>query len=78
LLDNSIRKTADGSYVAAIAFYGTDPDAVEVIPESVLESWRTQFGPFVEFSFDKMNRDMQNQVLHDSRRALVWTAAGIC
>jgi predicted RND superfamily exporter protein len=63
--------------VAAIAFYGTDPDAVEVVPESVIASWRNQFGPFVEFSFDKMNRDMQNQVLHDSRRALVWTAAGI-
>ena len=77
LLDNSIRKMADGSYVAAIAFYGTDPDAVEVVPESVISSWRNQFGPFVEFSFDKMNRDMQNQVLHDSRRALVWTAAGI-
>jgi predicted RND superfamily exporter protein len=77
LLDNSIRKMADGSYVAAIAFYGTDPDAVEVVPENVIASWRNQFGPFVEFSFDKMNRDMQNQVLHDSRRALVWTAAGI-
>jgi len=77
LLDNSIRKMADGSYVAAIAFYGTDPDSVEVVPESVITSWRNQFGPFVEFSFDKMNRDMQNQVLHDSRRALVWTAAGI-
>jgi uncharacterized protein len=77
LLDNSIRKMADGSYVAAIAFYGTDPDAVEVVPESVISSWRNQFGPFVEFSFDKMNRDMQDQVLHDSRRALVWTAAGI-
>ena len=77
LLDNSIRKMADGSYVAAIAFYGTDPDAIEVVPESVISSWRNQFGPFVEFSFDKMNRDMQNQVLHDSRRALVWTAAGI-
>ncbi len=77
LLDNSIRKMADGSYVAAIAFYGTDPDAVEVVPESVISSWRNQFGPFVEFSFDKMNRDMQNQVLHDSRRALVWTAGGI-
>jgi len=77
LLDNSIRTMADGSYVAAIAFYGTDPDAVEVVPESVIASWRNQFGPFVEFSFDKMNRDMQNQVLHDSRRALVWTAAGI-
>jgi predicted RND superfamily exporter protein len=77
LLDNSIRKMADGTYVAAIAFYGTDPDAVEVVPESVIESWRTQFGPFVQFSFDKMNRDMQRQVLHDSRKALVWTAAGI-
>jgi preprotein translocase subunit SecF len=77
LLDNSIRKMADGSYVVAIAFYGTDPDAVEVVPESVISSWRNQFGPFVEFSFDKMNRDMQRQVLHDSSRALVWTAAGI-
>jgi predicted RND superfamily exporter protein len=77
LLDNSVRKTGDGSYVAAIAFYATDPDAIEVVPESVIESWRNQFGPFVEFSFDKMNRDVQSQVLHDSRRALVWTAAGI-
>ena len=31
----------------------------------------------VEFSFDKINRDMQSRVLHDSRRALVWTAAAI-
>jgi len=77
LLNDSIRKTGDGSYVAAITFYGTDPDAVEVVPESVIESWRNRFGPFVEFSFDKMNRDLQKQVLHDSRRALVWTAAGI-
>jgi uncharacterized protein len=77
LLNHSIRKTADGSYVAAITFYGSDPDAVEVVPESVVESWHKEFGGFVEFSFDKMNRDLQRQVLHDSRRALVWTAAGI-
>jgi predicted RND superfamily exporter protein len=77
LLDNSIRKTKDGSYVAAVAFYATDPDAVQVVPEAVLESWRHQFGPFVEFSFDKINRDMQSRVLHDSRRALLWTAAAI-
>jgi predicted RND superfamily exporter protein len=77
LLDNSIRKTGDGSYVAAIAFYATDPDAIDVVPESVIASWRNQFGPFVEFSFDKMNRDMQSRVLHDSRKALLWTAAGI-
>jgi predicted RND superfamily exporter protein len=77
LLDNSIRKTSDGSYVAAIAFYAADPNATQVIPETVLESWRNQFGPFVEFSFDKINRDMQSRVLHDSRRALLWTGAAI-
>jgi uncharacterized protein len=77
LLDNSIRQTKDGSYVAAIAFYATDPNATQVVPDTVLESWRNQFGPFVEFSFDKINRDVQSRVLHDSRKALVWTAAAI-
>ena len=77
VLNNSIRKTQDGSYVAALTFYGADPDAVEVVPEGVVDSWRKQVGGFVEFSFAKMNRDLQKQVLHDSSRALVWTAAGI-
>jgi uncharacterized protein len=77
LLDNSIRKTSDGNYVAAIAYYAADPNATEVIPNNVLESWRNQYGPFVDFSFDKINRDMQSRILHDSRKALVWTAAGI-
>ncbi len=77
LLDSSIRKTGDGSYVAAIAFYATNPDAIDVVPDSVIESWQKQFGPFVEFSYEKMNRAVQSQVLHDSRRALLWTAAGI-
>jgi preprotein translocase subunit SecF len=77
VLNNSIRKIGDGSYVAAISFYGTDPDAVEVIPESVVESWRNQVGPFVEFSYEKINRDLQRLVLHDSQRAMGWTAAGI-
>jgi hypothetical protein len=76
LLDNSLRKTGDGSYVAAIAFYASGSNA-EAIPEAVLDSWRRQFGPFVEFSFDKINRDIQSQVLRDSRRALLWTAAAI-
>jgi predicted RND superfamily exporter protein len=77
LLNNSVRKVGDGSYVAAISFYGTDPDAVEVVPESVVESWRKQFGPFVEFSYEQINRDLQRLVLHDSQRAMGWTAAGI-
>ena len=77
LLDNSLRRTADGNYVAAIAFYAAAPNVHDAIPDAVLESWRKQFGPFVEFSFDKINRDLQSQVLRDSRRALLWTAAAI-
>jgi uncharacterized protein len=77
LIENSIRKTGNGNYVAAISFYRTDPDAVDAVPDSVIDSWRKEVGPFVDFSFDKMNRDLQGQVLHDSRRALLWTAAGI-
>ena len=77
LLDNSLRRTQDGSYVAAIAFYQADSSAAPVIPDSVLDSWRRKYGPFVEFSFEKINRDLQSQVLRDSRRALIWTAAAI-
>jgi hypothetical protein len=77
LLDNSLRRTKDGSYVAAIAFYQANPDAGPAIPDSVMDSWRRQYGPFVEFSFEKINRDLQTQVLRDSRRALIWTAVAI-
>jgi hypothetical protein len=77
LLDNSISRTKDGNYVAAIAYYAANPNDTQVIPEAVLESWRNQFGPFVDFSFEKINSEMQSRVLHDSRRALVWTAAAI-
>jgi len=76
-LDNSIRKTGNGAYVAVIAYYATDMYATQVVPESELTSWRRQFGPFVDFSFNKINRDVQDRVLKDGRRALIWTAGGI-
>jgi predicted RND superfamily exporter protein len=76
-LDNSVRKTSDGAYVAVIAYYAADANATEVIPESVLASWRSQFGPFVDFSFNKINREVQDRVVHDGRRALLWTTAGV-
>jgi predicted RND superfamily exporter protein len=77
LLDNSISRTKDGSYVAAIAYYAMNPTDTQVIPDSVLDSWRHQYGPVVDFSFAKINRDMQSRILQDSRRALVWTALAI-
>lgn len=77
LLDNSVRKLGDNQYVAAIAFYPTDPDATEVISDATLHSWQQEFGAFDLFSFNKINRDLQSQILHDSRRAMLLTTAGI-
>jgi predicted exporter len=77
LMENSIRRTRDGSYVAAIAFYAADPNATSAIPDPVLKQWRDRYGPFVDFSFNKIDRDLESRVSHDSRRALLWTAAAI-
>jgi hypothetical protein len=77
LLDNSIRKTGDGAYVAVVGYYASDPNATQVVPDTILASWRRQFGPFVDFSFNKINREVQTRVLRDSRQALLWTAGGI-
>jgi uncharacterized protein len=77
LLDNSMRKIGDNQYVAAIAFYPADPEATEVIPDSTLHSWQQEFGAFDLFSFNKMNRDLQSQILQDGRRAMLLTTAGI-
>jgi hypothetical protein len=77
LLDSSIRKVGDNQYLAAIAFYPTDPNATDVIPDAMLRSWQKQFGAFAQFSFNKINRDLQAQILRDSRRAMLLTSAGI-
>lgn len=77
LLSNSIREIGDNEYLAAIAFYPVDPDATEVIPDATLHAWQQRFGSFALFSFNKINRDLQAQILHDSRRAMLLTTAGI-
>jgi hypothetical protein len=77
MLDNSIRKIRDNQYIAAVAFYPTDPNATVVIPNATLQSWQEQFGPFVQFSFNKINRDLQAQIARDSRRAMLMTTGGI-
>ena len=77
LIDNSIRKIGSDQYVAAIAFYPADPDATEVIPDGTLHSWQKEYGAFDLFSFNKINRDLQTQILHDSRRAMLLTTSGI-
>jgi predicted RND superfamily exporter protein len=77
MLDNSIARIGDNSYVAAIAFFPADVNAAEVIPETTIRQWQREFGGFAEFSFNKINRDLQAQVLRDSRRALFLTVGGV-
>ena len=77
MLDNSIAKMGDNVYVAAIAFFPSDVNATEVIPAATVKAWQRQYGKFTEFSFNKINRDLQAQVLRDSRRALFLTVAGV-
>ena len=63
--------------MAVVGYYASDPNATQVVPDTILASWRRQFGPFVDFSFNKINREVQTRVLRDSRQALLWTAGGI-
>lgn len=77
LIENSIRSPHEGRYVLAIAYYARDPYATEPIPAAALNNWRSQYGPFIDFSFNKINRDVENRVLHDSQRALVLTSVAI-
>ncbi len=77
LLDNSIRRRGPDRYLAAIAYYGVDPDEPEPVPGSVMRDLERRYGPFTEFSYGKLNRDLQAQIAGDSRRALMLTAAGV-
>jgi predicted RND superfamily exporter protein len=43
----------------------------------MLHSWQEKYGAFAQFSFNTVNRDLQSQILHDSRRAMLLTTAGI-
>ncbi|HET9406771.1 MAG TPA: MMPL family transporter [Candidatus Sulfotelmatobacter sp.] len=77
LMENSVRKTGDNEYLAAISFYPTDPDATDVIPDATRRLWQEQFGAFTQFSFNQINRDLQAQIHRDSRRAMLLTSVGI-
>ena len=77
MLDSSIRKLGDNSYLAAVAVYPADPNATQIIPDQAMAGLQRRAGPFVEFSFDKINRDIQAQILQDSAIALSLTLGGI-
>jgi uncharacterized protein len=60
-----------------LAYYPTDPDAVEVIPPAKLQELQKEFGPFAQFSYPKISRALQTEIFQDSRRALILTFSGI-
>ncbi len=77
MLDTAIRKTGPNQYLAAVAIFPADPNATQIVPDDTIADLQRKFGPFAEFSFDRLNRDLQKQLLHDSTLALALTLAGI-
>ncbi len=77
LLDSSIRAIGANAYLAAVAVYPADPNATQIVPDAAMSDLQRRFGPFTEFSFDRINRDLQQQILHDSTTALALTFGGI-
>ena len=77
LLDNAVKKIGDNRYLAVVAVYPADPDATDAIPPATIRELQREYGPFTDFSYPKINRDLQTQIFRDSRRALLLTAIGI-
>jgi predicted RND superfamily exporter protein len=77
LLENNIRRIGPDHYIAAVAFYPAHSDAPQALPDPTVQALRQRFGPFAEFSFPKISKELQNQIYHASRRALLFTLVGV-
>ena len=77
LLDNSVGKIGPDRYIVAISVSPADPDAAEAIPRATVEKLRREFGPFTDFSYAKLNHDLQAQMAGDSRRVLLTAVAAV-
>lgn len=77
LLGNSIRKTDKSRYTLALAYYSSSSGSMEELPAEYMAALSHQHGPFVEFSYPRLNRELQDQILKDNHRALFLTLAGI-
>jgi hypothetical protein len=77
LMENSFQKVGENRYLAAVAYYSSNSEGMEELPEKYMTALQSKYGPFVEFSYPKMNRELQQQIFRDNRRALVLTFIGI-
>ena len=77
MLDTSVRKLADGHYLAAVTLYSSNPDATVSLSAADLAALRADTGPFVTFSYDSVGADIQARLIRDSRTAALWTTAGV-
>lgn len=77
MLDTSVRRLADGRYLAAVTLYSSNPDATVSLSAADLAALRADTGPFVTFSYDSVGADIQARLIRDSRTAALWTTAGV-
>ena len=77
LLDGAITKLSPGRYLAAVSVYSGDPAATATLPAGTVAALERRAGPLVEFSYDRVGRDLQARLMLDSRHALAATLAGV-
>lgn len=77
LLDGAIAELSPGRYLAAVSIYSGDPGSTATLPAGTLEALEGSAGPLVEFSYERVGRDLQAGLMEDSRQALAATLAGV-
>jgi predicted RND superfamily exporter protein len=77
LLDNTIVEVEPGRYLAAVTTYSSNPEATAALPSSIVDALAREAGPLVEFSYDRVGRELRDRLVVDSRVALSGTVLGV-
>jgi predicted exporter len=77
LLDNVIAEIGPGRYLVAVTAYSANPVATAAVPAATVAALEREAGPLVEFSYDRIGRDLHRLLVVDSRFALAGTLVGV-
>jgi uncharacterized protein len=77
LFDSAVAEVRPGVYLAAVTVYSSDPIATAALPAESVVALQREAGPFTEFSYDRVGRDLGARLVVDSRTALVGTLVGV-
>jgi uncharacterized protein len=77
LPDSAIAEVSPGRFVGAVTVYSSNPIATAALSPETLAALDRAAGPVVEFSYDRVGRDLHDGLVTDSRAALAGTFVGV-